>query len=539
VGYAVARLASLYTGRRVLDIERVPTLLRFDWAEDLDEVGSGGTVLTQCKQIDDIGQAGKLAEVLLGFAPKWLWTSEDCRAGLRFRLVCTDPRFAGRGPTPLSSFQPRPGESDRAAVLSAALGSLLSPPGLKTDRALWQADAEAFGFRNLCATVWERTEVLYLPAEPLADDPAGPLYRAERGALATLVRMQAVHSGRQRSALSALRTLLHANLVEFDPTGTRPIPELDLEPRVIGYDDVHYVLFEFQSPPEEPLPFQVVTRQVLEAAAAEPKQPFVARRPRWADVVHGQDSEVKFLEREMTDPLLTQVRTSLLGSLGTGEPLPMLFVLGAPGAGKSTLVLRAATRVVQEGLAVIAAPKLNLDRIDTDEYAPFLQALARLEEGALPVLLVLDDPFFADSGWGDLLRRLAKKSRRVAVLGASPEYLFSEFGYPLKTAGQILCRTFSLPRPPQKERRALAELHGRDPGSFDRREEDFLVLAMEASAGVSFETIIDRIWSTLNDGNPFDPKQHPSDFPWPVRAYLIACCFQRFYMAMPRGVDAS
>ena len=85
-----------------------------------------------------------------------------------------------------------------------------------------------------------------------------------------LVRMQAVHPGRQRAVLSALRTLLHANVVEFDPRATQMGPRLDLEPRIVGYDAVHYALFELQSPPEEPLPFQVVTQQILEAAAAEP-----------------------------------------------------------------------------------------------------------------------------------------------------------------------------------------------------------------------------------------------------------------------------
>lgn len=497
IGYAVARLASLYTRRPILEIDGFPTLLRFDWAEDLDEVESDGKiVLTQCKRIDDIGQAGTLADVLLGFAPKWLWTPEDHRPDLRFRLVCTDSRFAGRGPVPLRLYEPRPGESAPDAVLSAALANLQVLPGAKSDRALWQAEAETFGLLQLCKTLWEQTEVLYLPAEILADDPAGPVFRAEREALALLVRMQSVAADQQRPALAALRTLLHANLVEFDPKGTRLIPALDREPKVLDSDDVHYALFEFQPFFEGPPPFQVVNRQFLEIEAAKPKQPFVARRPRWSDVVHGQNEEIRFLERETTTQVLSMVCDELLGKLGAGEALPMLFVLGAPGAGKSTLVLRVATRLVQEGLAVVAAPKLNLDSIEEDEVEPFTQALARLEEGTLPVLLVLDDPFFAESGWVDLLRRLGKKSRRVAVLGASPEYLYKEFG--LASGRQIDCQTFFLDRPREIERKALAQLHGRDPKAFAERDEDFLVLAMEASAGVAFDTIIDRIWITLN-----------------------------------------
>ena len=533
-GYAVARLASLYTRRPVLDIDGFPTLLRFDWAEDLDEVETDGrVVLTQCKRIADIGQAGALADVLLGFAPKWLWSPEGRRPVLRFRLVCTDTRFAGLGPIPLRSYQPRPGESNRDAILDATIARLQVPPGSKSDRALWQPEAEAFGFSRLCEALWDQMEVLYLPAEIFADDPAGPLFRAEWEALALLVRMQFVAAGQQRSALAALRTLLHANVVEFDPSGTRAVPALDREPWILGFDDIHYALFDFQPSSEERPLFQVVTRQILEEEAAKPKQPFVARRPRWSDVVHGQNEEIRFLERETTDQVLSTIRDELLAKIGMGEALPMLFVLGAPGAGKSTLVLRAAARLVQEGLVVVAAPKLNLDSIEEDEVEPFLQGLTRLEEGSLPVLLMLDDPFFAESGWVNLLRRLGKRSRRAAVLGASPEYLYREFGYTLTAGRQVDCQTLLLPRPLKMERRALAQLHGRDPEAFAERDEDFLVLVMEASAGVSFDTIIDRIWITLNRGRPIDPDLYPEDLPWTVRAYLVACYFHRFYLWCP------
>jgi len=469
--------------------------------------------------------------VLLGFAPKWLWTSEKERSeGLRFRLVCTDPRFAGRAPTPLKSYRPLPGESSRDAVLAAALQDLEASPSPRSDRACWQLEAESLGLERLCNEVWERTEVVYLDSLPLLDDPAGPLFRAEREALSLLIRMLAVNATRQRQALAALRTLLHSNAVEFDPVGTLPIPRVDRDPRVVEYDDIHYTLFEFQAPPEEPVPFQIVTRAFLEEAAAEPKRVFVARRPRWGDVVHGEDKEVRFLEREMTDRLVARVGKELLKGLGAEQPLPVLLVLGAPGAGKSTLVLRVAARLVKDGLAVVAAPKLNLDRIEEDEVEPYLRALARLEDGPLPVLLVLDDPLFADSGWDVLLRRLAKRSRRVAVLGASPEFLFREFGYTLTAGRQIAFASVVLPRPLQTERRILAQLHGRDAESFEEREEEFLVLAMEASAGISFDTIIDRIWNTLNHGHPIDPRRRPADLPWPVRAYLLACCFHRLYL---------
>ena len=61
--------------RPVLGLRDVPAALRYDWAEDLDEVDADGrTILTQCKRIDNIGQPARLAGVFIGFAPKWLWT---------------------------------------------------------------------------------------------------------------------------------------------------------------------------------------------------------------------------------------------------------------------------------------------------------------------------------------------------------------------------------------------------------------------------------------------------------------------------------
>lgn len=529
--YAVARLASLRTGRSLLGLPGVPSLLRYDWAEDLDELSAGDrALLTQCKRIADTGKPASLAGILLGFAPKWLWAPADRRPDLRFRLVCPDPRFAGRGAVLLSQM---PKDLRRDEVLAAAETVLRTPPGRSSDRALWQAEAEDLGFPLLLTALWEQTEVLHLAAEPLPEDPAGPLLLAERWALDLLLRERAVDPARQRPALAALRSLLHGNVVEFDPTAERGTPVLDRQPRVLGADDVRYALFDVESPPGEEPPFQVVTRHVLDEAAAEPRRPYVARRPQWSDVVRGQDAEVKFLEREQTGPLLARVR-DLLASAAEGEPLPALFVLGAPGAGKTTLARRVAARAVQAGLAVVAAPKLNLDRLDEEDVEPFLRALARLEVGSLPLLLVLDDPLFAESGWDVLLRRLARRSRRVAVLAATPDYLFHQHRHTL--GRQLDLQTFPLPRPPREEREALAVLHGRDPGLFADRDDDFLVLAMEASAGASFGSIVDRIWITLNGGVPVSPGTRPEDLPWPARAYLTVCYWHRFGMTCPEVV---
>src|SRR5437660_76613 len=93
--YAVARLASMCIRQPVLDLEDWPQRLRYDWGEDLDEAHDDGTVrFTQCKRVSTIGRPASLAEVLTGFAPKWLWVQESERDRLRFRLVCSDPRFA-------------------------------------------------------------------------------------------------------------------------------------------------------------------------------------------------------------------------------------------------------------------------------------------------------------------------------------------------------------------------------------------------------------------------------------------------------------
>ncbi|HYG65106.1 MAG TPA: hypothetical protein VEL74_21165, partial [Thermoanaerobaculia bacterium] len=248
---------------------------------------------------------------------------------------------------------------------------------------------------------------------------------------------------------------------------------------------------------------------------------------------HGQSPETHFLEREPTERLFSQVG-ELLESAGDDEVLPALFVLGAPGAGKTTLVRRVAARAVQEGLAVVAAPKLNLERIDDGDVSTLLRSLARLEEGTLPVLLVLDDPLFAESGWDDLLRRLAPRSRRLAVLATSPDYLFHEHRHQL--GRQVDVRIFPLDRPRRPEREALALLHGRDPGLFQDREDDFLVLAMEASAGASFKSLVDRLWMTLNHGRPIDPRTRPDELAWLVRAYLVVCYWHRFGMTCPEVV---
>lgn len=93
--FAVLRLAALVLGRAVPGATEVAQWIRYEWAEDIDELAMDGSViLWQCKLGDDWHQAAKLAEILEGFAPKWLWTPPSERSRLRFRLVTNDRDFA-------------------------------------------------------------------------------------------------------------------------------------------------------------------------------------------------------------------------------------------------------------------------------------------------------------------------------------------------------------------------------------------------------------------------------------------------------------
>ena len=404
-GYAVARLASMYARQEILGLSSFPVALRFDWAEDLDEVDDGGrTILSQCKRVDNIGQAAKLSEVFLGFAPKYLWTPAEKRAQVRFRLVCTDARFSRRGPVDLKDYRSDPKESTKADVKSAFLAELSRKPGNDAaDRSLWQESAEQLGAIQLFDALWEQTEVLYLPSAPARNKERGVMFEAEREALDLLLRGQLLFPARQSEAIQKLRWLIHSDVVEFDPTSHQKVAQASRKPRVLLPNDVRNELCALGLPVEQSPPFQIVTYHLLEEAAAKERKPYVARQPDWADVVHGEDKTVKFLEREQTGALLTKVY-ELIENIGADKPLPALFVIGGPGAGKTTLVRRVAARIVQQRRAVVAAPKLNLDSIEQDEVASFIDALHRVAAGDLPVLLVLDDPFFARSGWpGDTM----------------------------------------------------------------------------------------------------------------------------------------
>jgi hypothetical protein len=146
--YAVARLAAMHTTQTLLGLADHPKLLRYDWADDLDELlGDGSVCFTQCKRVDDIGAPAKLAEVLSGFAPKWLWTPESKRAQVRFRLVGCDPRFA-------PGFKKDTARTEAWAHFSSQLATV---PSEQSDRAKWQLEADSIGHERLTCRRTRRT----------------------------------------------------------------------------------------------------------------------------------------------------------------------------------------------------------------------------------------------------------------------------------------------------------------------------------------------------------------------------------------------
>jgi ABC-type cobalamin/Fe3+-siderophores transport system ATPase subunit len=525
--HAVARLAAMLTRRPALDLDDWPTRIRYDWGEDLDEVCNGGTVcFTQCKRQDGIGQPAALASVLVSFAPKWLWFPDDKRDdGVRFRLVAPDPRLAAGGH--LSSCL----ASSRDDVRAKFLDALADSPGPRTDRAVWQGAAEAYGPERLFDDLWQRTDLVYLQTRLPQGHPAGSLLLGEEEALDLLLRYRHVDPAKQSQALAKLRQLIHHNLIAFDP-GDDTIPDLAPQtPHVLTVHDVGEALYTLRLSDSGDPPFDVVDKTYLAEQRALPKKEFVARPADWADVVHGADDTVKFVERDQTEELEQRIREALIAPLerGSDRGLRVMFVLGPPGAGKTTLAKRVCARLVEDGTVVVADVGLNLGslRVEPERY---LRELEQFAGASRPVLLIADDPLFDGSEWVELLNRLAAHAPRIAVVAPSPQFLYDRHQRQLR--GPVQRHTFQVAPPSVDERVRLARLHGRDELSPHMAEGDFLVLSMEAAAGVSFDKIIQRLWETLNGGSPIAAAEFPQ-LSWPVRAYMVTCFFHRAYVPCP------
>lgn len=523
--YAVARLASLACAQPALELADVPTALRYDWAEDIDErLDGGGVVFTQCKRRSDAFQPANIAAAMLGLAPKLLWAAGD-RDEVQFRLVAPDGRY--RAPSTVARDRPA---GERDSVRAALLALLREPPAPRADRALWYEAAHSFGLEPLADALWERLELVYVRDDVVTFDPAGPLFPSERAALDLLLRAQELHPARQSDALQALRAVLHGNVVAFVPNSDAPAALGAWAPRVIEGADVVAALLAHSLEYGGVAPFRVVDRTFLDAETRQGREPFVARFPEWRDVVHGDDAELRFLERDDTEELAADVRAMLADADENRDRVRAAVVVGAPGAGKSTLVRRVAAILTLQGACTVADPGAHLDPTDDREIEAIAAAIARLARAGRPVLLLLDDPFFADSSWPELLRRLRGVGPTV-VLAATPSFLYDQYAHTLPNAVHVQTRELGPPSP--RERRLLAELHGRVFEERPGQDDELIVVAMEAAAGQPFDQIIGGIWRTLNDGRPIDPSTPPGALPWLVRVFLLVCFFHRHYV-VPR-----
>lgn len=518
--YAVARLAAMGTAQPVLGLSDYPRRLRYDWADDLDELlGDGFVCFTQCKRVDDIGEPAKLAQVLSGFAPKWLWTPEANRAKVRFRLVSCDPRF-------LHGFEK---DTERDAVL-ANFKSQLAATLPQSDRAKWQDEANLVGHEQLFDALWQSLDLVYLANEVVPNDPAGGLLRAERAALDHLMGREVIWGATQKEALARLRRLLHENLITFDLADQTEPARPERPPQTLDAANVRVALFAREKDAQRP-PFTVVDRIHLADARMVKRERFLFEAPEWHHVVHGADEQLKFVERDQTAALARDVRERLIEPLRRGtSSLSALFVTGPPGAGKSTLVRRVAAQLIEAGEVVVADAGHNLANVVPGGVEPYVQHLIKLAQQGRPVLLVLDDPLSAESEWIELIKHLKQPGLQLAVMTPTPDFLYHSHQHELRG---VQIHTFPINPPSAVERDAFARLYGRALNANEAVSDDFLVMVAEAAEGKPFAEIMQRLWATLNGGQDISGDVSFKDLPWPVRAFWFVCALHRTYTPCP------
>jgi hypothetical protein len=310
--------------------------------------------------------------------------------------------------------------------------------------------------------------------------------------------------------------------------------DIRLRGRYVAGRDVHVHAQDEQPEP----PFLIVDKEYLVEQAQKHKRRYVARAPDWADVVHGADPDLGFVERDQTVALHDAIMQELLEPCrrATDGFLHALVALGPPGAGKTTLVRRVAAMLVTQGECVVADFGVNTEALRAEEFDKYEAALERSVPEEVPLLVVVDDPFFANSGWVEFLRHLSRRHQnRIAVVTASPDFLFERFAHALFSR-RVVGRTVAVVKPSERERRALALLYDRNPEDFAESEEDLLVVAMEAAAGESFSSITARMWTTLNNGVPLSSTVRHADLPWAVVAFAVVCYFHRSYVRCPEPV---
>ena len=521
--FAILRLTSLVLQRPVRGCLEVPAWIRYEWAEDVDELSTTGeTVLWQCKHGDGWTQASRLADVLLGFAPKWLWAPAERRGTLAFRLVTSDREYAAHHDLP----GPLPGASD---VRAAFIKELRSKPSDRSDRALWQKDADAAGHTALFDALWKSTGALYVPGTTI-NDSGSPIWDGERAAVEELARARRVADlGRAGDVVTALRALLGVHQPgPADAAGmvARPL----VPPASIRAVDVEHRLFPFARG-DSGSSLQVVDRTRLLQILQEPVgQPFVARPPEWRDVVRGANDEVRFLERKGTDQLVETLRGALGEATLRQGKLRLQWLVGAPGSGKSSLALRTAARLVLEGACVAVDARFQLG--DESGLDGWLEALQRLAAGQMPVLLVLDDPLGAGSVWTGLLSKLGRSTPAVVVLAATPDFLLDRHRSKLRDVQMLT--DVPVQRLGGEERDALARLYPQAAARIHAGgDEELIVLAMQAAANASFDEIIQKIWTTLADQQPPAGDVLGSELRWEQVAFSVVSFFHRAYVPCP------
>ena len=92
-----------------------------------------------------------------------------------------------------------------------------------------------------------------------------------------------------------------------------------------------------------------------------------------------------------------------------------------------------------------------------------------------------------------------------------------------------MVKHLNLGPPTEAERSEMRRLYGRTTTAL-MSTDDFLVITMEAAAGLPFDEIIKRLWLTLNDGKPT-----PDD--WTATRYSFATVFDRRSHAFPQPVN--
>jgi tetratricopeptide (TPR) repeat protein/GTPase SAR1 family protein len=334
----------------------------------------------------------------------------------------------------------------------------------------------------------------------------------------------------QTESLGRLRRLVHDNLIEFDPASDREPALMQRTPRRLERADVVAALDVYRPSGGREPSFQVVDRTFLSEQRELPRELYVARAPEWSDLVHGQDPEIKFLEREQTADLQNAVLEHLVKPMQRRSGrLPALFVVGPPGSGKTTLVRRVAARLVDDGQILVADAGVGW-REPAGDPEEYVEALTRLQAAGRPVVLLLDDPLYAESGWFDVFKRLNRPNLIAGILSATPQFLFDGHKHALRPLNH---REYPIAPPSRAERTQLADLFRSKRQFDDRSDDDFLVLTIELAAGVSFDEIIDRLWTTLADGRDLGGFHTFESLPWQVRAFVFVCFFSRVYEQCP------